>query len=1022
MEDILEGSFEEYVVNNPNNIVVSGIYNDNPAIVVVDLINNDSSVQNNEREISFVLDLCDKHKIKKEIRRVYFLNNKSDISKVISDIREKDPEVILSLGSTSLRKVFKTKELYTNKIIESELLRQIPIIPTYGPYKVFINPKSSNVETLNKGFEMAFNTLVQTRVHTSNLLNNDKDIIEVREKLEKIMKQIGVLSKFIHSLNINDPNYDITVNKIEQLEKEKEDNSNILRLLLRSKRMNTSQLMELFSGDRKIYASSEIILNYEQYKKFCSENIDNQTEIGYDVETNALPVMDVNHEIVGFSLASEASTGCYVPFKALDFKMNEEDKNKIIEDLKKTLLEKEIWVYNCQHEIPVVYNNYGIFLKDIKDLYVIIKLLNCGKPWESGSRTLKHQVSTKLFKEDWSEDLNTYFTLFRQLNKPEIQIEMKNLLSKYYELTEVEPTLEKVIERYEDLKSILSSTKVISYENVPYKLIGRYGSLDSSSLFMLRDRYYEEITEKNDLLGIDLMKGFDLWQKIHIAHIMMEMNGLYLNDKKVQKLDNWVDEQSKELMKQIVTSPLTRSWIKGNYWYEFSRNVLMMDYIDDIIDRDTMAKVVQGRNGITKDHIKFYKITPLFIHIIRKINDLINDFNAILDTGRDFQDEQTFDQLLGSIEDKDLRNEYRELFVVMNEISRSKPFVPIKIEYSKGEFIVKLNWQNLLVIYRLSNFYKSNKNLFDEKFDTWLNEQIENSNTFDDYKNLFNVNSTVKVFRDYVSNILLSRSIKIAHTYYKIYEFIESASFEDDLEALKPKNPRYGQVHYDFMIDYLDFMSNTKDEEVFSPKRLEIFTDLFNKYVDIKFLNDLKYKRKLKACFDWWYDPVDTSRISNYYKLSTLDSGMIEHLTQLYMMLNCNIDDRTTWTDEFNFMFNYKFIKKLIKAKSTYIDGSTGRGNAYYIDKTYYLKETFPKRLSTYEPGNTINSVYDQDKAIEFELEDGNKIAFGLNDKVELQDGTIKLAKDITVEDDIIVPEHISMHFDNEDIDDEEEE
>ena len=73
-----------------------------------------------------------------------------------------------------------------------------------------------------------------------------------------------------------------------------------------------------------------------------------------------------------------------------------------------------------------------------------------------------------------------------------------------------------------------------------------------------------------------------------------------------------------------------------------------------------------------------------------------------------------------------------------------------------------------------------------KKLDTWLNEQIENSNTFDDYKNLFNVNSTVKVFRDYVSNILLSRSIKIAHTYYKIYEFIESASFEDDLEALKP--------------------------------------------------------------------------------------------------------------------------------------------------------------------------------------------------------------------------------------------
>lgn len=1009
-----EQNIYQYIKNNPDKLYIDG--EEKAPIIIVDLINNESSVLLNKLERSLVEENCNNNKIIPKLRRIYYLNKATDAKLVLDDIIKNKPEVILSLGLLSLRKIFGIGESYTNQVVESGFIKGVPIVPTFDPYKILMHPSDSNKKVLKTGFSMAFNTLLITRVHSSNLLNTNEDILNHKKEIEKINKQIEVLQNYKSTLDIMNPNFDTTQSKIEEFQKKIEQETDTIKLLLKSNKLKTSEIMREFSKNKKIDASSEIILSYNQYKEFCSKYIDPQKEIGYDVETNALPVMDVNHEIIGFSLASEASSGCYVPLKALDFKMPEDDRNKIIEDLKKTLQEKEVWVYNCQHEIPVVYNNYGIFLKDIKDLYVIIKLLNCGKPWESGSRTLKNQVKTKLDKEDWSEDLNIYFKLFRSLNKSEIQVEMKTLLAKYYEVNEVDDVLNKVIERYEDIKNSFSTVKVLSYENVPYKLIGRYGSLDSSSLFMLRECYYDEMEEKNDRLGIDLMKGFDLWQKIHIAHVMMEMNGLFFNDKKAQKLDDWVDSQSKDIMKQIINSRLTRSWIKGNYWYDFSRNVLMMNYVDDIINRQTMAKVVQGRNGITKDHIKFCNITGKFITMIKMINKIIDDFNRLLSTNAEFEDENTFSYIIESE-----RKDFKELFRSMNEISRAKPFTPIKIEYSKGEFIVKINWQNFLVFYLTSKFGLENKAFFEESFDNWLKEQVENAKIFEDYKALFNVNSTVKVFRDYISNLLLSRPIKIAHTYYKMYEFTESASFEEDLESLKSKNPKYESMQYNFVEDFLVMMNETKDEEVFSPKRLEIFTNLFDKYVDKKFLEELKYKRKIRACFDWWLDE-SMQNVSDYYKLPTLDSGMIEHLTQLYMMLNCNIDDRTTWTEEFQFMFNYKFIKKLIKAKSTYIDGSTGRGNAYYIDKNYYLKEKFPKRLGVYDPANEINNVYDYDKAIEFELEDGNKVAYGLEDEVQLVDGTTKLAKDIQPEDDIVIPEHILMHFDTEDIEEDEEE
>ena len=139
------------------------------------------------------------------------------------------------------------------------------------------------------------------------------------------------------------------------------------------------------------------------------------------------------------------------------------------------------------------------------------------------------------------------------------------------------------------------------------------------------------------------------------------MNGLYFNDKKAEKLNVWVDEQSKDLMNQIVTSPLARPWVKNGFYYEFSRNVLMMNYVDEILVNDGLAKVVQGRNGITKECIKVHEISLLFIRAMNEINKIIDNFNMLISRNDFcFQDDNEFIE-------NGITKEFIEIYRFMNE-------------------------------------------------------------------------------------------------------------------------------------------------------------------------------------------------------------------------------------------------------------------------------------------------------------------------------------------------------------------
>lgn len=1014
---------EEKIYNDEelNCQVYKGEQSPNDRVVLIidhrDRSNQDFKKEEDQwpEEKQMMVDILKEYNIKNYL--IYFTDSDSNLEKIIDKIKEIKPIVVAPMGFSfnllcpTLSKKPNSIHEHPNFFYEEEgVTYSIPIFYIYSPWTVKRNPENpakgillkEGMEILSRGYNIKLdyvNNIFPRIVSLKKELKVEKESTRNQARIFEINRELDEIERDYTIINYKNKVFD----------------------------------------KKDIDAESEIILSYNEFKDFCNKEINPYNDVAYDVETNALEVMDVNHEIIGFSLATGASTGCYVPLKSIDFMMPKEDRDLIEEDLKNILETKKIWVYNCQHEIPVVYNHYNIFLKDVKDIYVIVKLLNCGKKWGDGNRSLKHQVEDKLGKSDWSADLTTYFSYFKKLNKPEFELKMKTLLSKYYSNDELESILGKVIERYNLLKDTpsMSEKEVLSYEHVPYKLIGRYGSLDSSSLFLLNEYYEAEMNEKNEIHNKDkkpeerefnLHSGYELWQKIHIAHVIMEMNGFYFNDKKAEKLNKWINEKVINIMDYFVRSDLVKDWIKyKSFLYDFSHDILMMDYVDDIIDNEQEAKVLPSKNAITKEHIKFYKPTKSFYKNLKYINDnVLYPYNLCSEAEVNMTNKALIINHLKNCNIiPDNRGFMVDCIITLNKVYQTKPARYITTEFTaKDGFIIKLDWQHFFILFLLFSNIENNKELLNSEYDKWLKNKLDNVNSFEDYKELFNVNSTTKDFRNYISDILLNDDIKLGHTYYKLYELYESADFEDLLEDLdNPKKGYKSEIHerqLDLLLDFRNLIEKNNNLEVFSSERLELFKSLYNKhefYYDKRSRSNRSLyksefiKKALKECFEWVRD--------DEYKLQSLDSGTMEELTQLYGMTGCNIDEQDTWTESFRFMFNYKFIKKLLKAKTTYINGSTSRASARYIDKYYYKKgELFPRRLKKYEDNSDINKIYDIDKAIQIQLENGGIKTFDPKEEIQLSDGTIKLAKDLQENDDIILEDFIdNIEEDSEEID-----
>ena len=582
------------------------------------------------------------------------------------------------------------------------------------------------------------------------------------------------------------------------------------------------------------------IYNYKDFDAFCEKYIDGFDTIGYDIETNALEVHHINYKVVGFSLASSKDVGCYVVLESIDFIMNPQDHKMVEDRLRDILLHKKIIVYNCMHELPATLNWLDIEIPDYEDLLIMVKLMMGNADAYVGNGGLKAQSVMHLHTMDWSKDLDEYASILKSYknNYEESETKLRIILGKYYDGDMLDVIVRKSLYYAEN---VVPDSPEFSYGFVPCKLIARYGSIDSSILFELKDFYENWMTKEGKELGIDLFQGYKYWKWHHYAGYCLERNGAFWNDEKAKKIEKWCEDGKIECLRNIIKSPLMYKWILTTTEDEYCK-YLYENYCDEMIDQTKFAIVKRYARGIG--------VKPL---------------STLAET---------------------------EL--------KQKSITPTK------QGIYKLETQHILYMGR--EFVKSKSELRDK----WTKEFIENidNKSFDELKKVVNPGSTAPEFRDYLASVLITPITKVAKFYDNIAVMVDDPEFNIG-----------------------NFVSDNK-----------------NSSDDIKVVSMIyKFKSSdvpISDRFDWFQSFITSeSRVYRNYKIrkakedainytfANLDSKTFNTIYNLYLMCHIDVEDRSTWNKEFEWMYNYKMFKKFSKLLSTYIEGTVARANVYEVDK-----------------------------------------------------------------------------------------
>lgn len=648
---------------------------------------------------------------------------------------------------------------------------------------------------------------------------------------------------------------------------------------------------------------SETIIckSFKELQEFINKNQNGSTLVGYDVETNAREPHCKEHRVIGFSLAFNSSVGCYVPLKALDFEIDPTNV-RLIEKRTRALLEdSSTMVYNCMHEYPATLNWLNLELPYVEDLFVMVKLMMGNAKKYAGNGGLKIQSVMHLNYADWSEDVDLYFSYISDLDT--YYKELCTLLLKYYDESEI-PHL---IELIKQIPKSEFSRDTMSYEYIPYKVIGTYGGTDATVLFDLRDFYMDWMKKDSELLGVDLYKGYRYWMDHHYAGYILERNGACWNDKKASEVEVWVKKGMFESNKALLRSDLMFPYIMKKF-------------------EDNFYKYLMFEHS--------YLITPEYMPINTSKTTLTIKCVS-----------PNSEMLLKSMS------------LIPKKPTKKNPDILYSIRPGNFQTIVKKKIKTGEI----------SEDTINELQQGWYKNFIDttiNSNDPKIIKKCFNPYANGEDIKEFVNSILITNDIKIAKLYKDILALVDNPNFDIDFfkdfydmrtEILE--NEVKLQKYFD-----IQKYKQTNPHIAFSDTDDSRFIQFTIKLSKLESKQKFRiFKKQFASVVNNLQNPIllrTIRRVSNF-KLSSLDDDALIELFDYYETSGIDIDNRQTWNPQFEWFFNYRWYRKYYKLLSTYIVGSVGRESVWLVSKPEYTSgEPYTKRSYSYysEEGERIRN------------------------------------------------------------------
>ena len=322
-------------------------------------------------------------------------------------------------------------------------------------------------------------------------------------------------------------------------------------------------------------------------------------------------------------------------------------------------------------------------------------------------------------------------------------------------------------------------------------------------------------------------------------------------------------------------------------------------------------------------------------------------------------------------------------FMSINEIGTIAMRVPRKSGKSAGKMVKKSFKREKY--YDLYQFMT--KEYMDELFNSYIEEYLSNVVTSDNYT-LFdilddiNVNSPIvgkTIIQEYLDTYM--NEFVLGHIYQTLPPQIEALSsilgsdhpIVTSITEYKNNKDKVGLYNW-----YIDHINELK---VVSNGKFKLGQTLINEINDRVLSNSYFTHDKfymLKPVNDQWELTTDSSLATKslYYgnedwwenqwlpKVGDKDltyGSDEESMIAIYKRMTCctdiDVDDQSTWTDYYKFLYHYRSFKKCFKIKATYIDGSAlGRNTVSIASKSHVQNGEVPIRTKKYVPLDQLDT------------------------------------------------------------------
>ena len=723
---------------------------------------------------------------------------------------------------------------------------------------------------------------------------------------------------------------------------EENDPSSFSRSKEKVEEIDYNSLMkpETIVNKKKLYVAK----TYSEFENYIMSNFTSNQKyietktIAYDIETNAQDPKSINAKIVGFSVSFSEDSGIYVVRESLEYTMPEEDWTRVV-SLFRLLMDKSehIVVHNRKYENPYTINcmNYEIKNEVIEDTMIKCRVLFPGEPaglkpasarllgysdWDSElsmfTKNIKsiinesvHLKASKRTTGDKTNDLELYRDVFENMVYDEDPKTLHNFLyDGTYKMTEYALNFISVFQvlglngliNKEIFSLLLSNIRkfinlggldsdVIPYSMIPMKIISKYGAIDSVATYEL-NTYCDKL--------------FDV-KSNEIKSIIKSITN---ND----NFESFNLRKGYEIVKAQFDAGINLE-MSGAKWNdeiaqkEYERyNKLAIESWYNLFKNSKFSKIIKEENKKPIIQKLIQKAIEEYLSETEFASSLVYDLLNVLSTKGKFEIKKTLVKFLD---------------------------VVIEDGPSQGKFLSV----------KTSGLY----DMFKEEFDTLLNDEFEKEfnsmidrtkiKKYSDLKDVYNPNKSTSDHYNMIDSILNSNELKFATFYQNCYKQLSLDKYWEQPSFNTSKNSQLIIEMYRFL-EYVKKYNENQNMKNEKPLDQKLVISKFSSLVkDIDVSQDEVLRQHL----------INSSN----YKINSLEDKFIIDLAGKFVSSGVDLEDRSTWGEDFEFLYNLRIYKKSVKMITSYIEGAVGRKSVSVVKKSE-IDSLLPLRQRSYYESN----------------------------------------------------------------------